>query len=273
MNQEQALGILRIVLASLGTYALAKGITPSAWGQFTDSFITFLTALIPLVTAAWSYYAHTREAKIAAASRDVGVKAMTFDDKNKDLAAVASAADPTTKVTILICAAIFVLFCSHAYAQNRPKLPNPLNLPDPLGIAEKPLQGPITSALKDLAALLDSNFTEADALSTAIPDLQDGNGQQCWRTLKSAGEVFRVHPIPATMKLAVDIEAVRLLFMTANKVCASAQCTQVFADGANVGMALGPIPILSLNAICSKIPQIPLSAPVTPVTRMPTPQQ
>ena len=101
MNQEQGLGILRIVLASLGSYALAKGITPAQWGAFTDSVVTFITAAIPIATAAWSWYAHTREAKIAAASKDASVKGMTFAAKDKDLAAVASAADPTTKVTIL----------------------------------------------------------------------------------------------------------------------------------------------------------------------------
>jgi len=131
---------------------------------------------------------------------------------------------------------------------------------------------PIQGALSDLAKLLDSDFVGADALSTAIPDLQDGNGQQCWRTMKSAGEVFKAHPIPQTLQLATDIEAARLLFMTANKICGSAQCTQVFADGANVVQALGPIPIMSLNAICSKIPQIAIVPAATPVTPVPDPQ-
>ena len=52
----------------------------------------------------------------------------------------------------------------------------------------------------------------AIALSTAIPALQDGHGQQCWiRPTKQFADVIKAHPVPLTLKISTDLEALRLL--------------------------------------------------------------
>lgn len=115
----------------------------------------------------------------------------------------------------------------------------------------------LSKPFQDLANLLSSDLDEAVRLSTAIPDMVDGNGQACWKILQSAGKVFKEHPVPLTLKAASDIQAFRLLHMTANRLCTSTACTQVFQDGANIVAALGlGIPIPSFASLCAKVPVI-----------------
>jgi hypothetical protein len=117
-----------------------------------------------------------------------------------------------------------------------------------------------------LANFIADDSDSAAALATAIPDLQDGHGQQCWMATKKFGEVIKAHPVPVTLKAQTDLEALRLLSMAANTLCANPHCTQVFADLATGVQTLAPlnasIPIPSLHDICAKIPQVAVIAPL-----------
>ena len=127
----------------------------------------------------------------------------------------------------------------------------------------------ITNALakpfQDLAAFLSSDAASAIQLSTQIPALKDGEGQQCWIAMSTAGDVFKAHPVPVTFKAMTDVEALRLLQITANKLCVNVHCTQVFSDLGSLAQAASPVPlpIPSLHDLCSKIPQASLTAPIT----------
>lgn len=116
----------------------------------------------------------------------------------------------------------------------------------------------LAKPFQDLAAFLSSDAAGAIALSTQIPNLQDGHGQQCWMAMSTAGAVFKAHPVPVTLKVMTDVEALRLLAMTANNLCANVHCTQVFADLTSMAQAASPmpLPIPGLHDLCSKIPQI-----------------
>lgn len=132
----------------------------------------------------------------------------------------------------------------------------------------------LAKPFQDLATFIGNDIDAAVALSTAIPALQDGNGQQCWMGMQQFAAVVNAHPVPLTLKVATDLEALRLSMMAANNLCANPHCTQVFADLSNgvqqlaVGIG-GAIPVPSLNAVCSKVPQIAVVAaapvPATPV--------
>ena len=135
----------------------------------------------------------------------------------------------------------------------------------------------LTSALakpfQDLADFLASDATEAATLAVQIPELQDGHGQQCWLAMSTAGKVFQAHPVPVTFKAMTDVEALRLLAMTANNLCSNVHCTQVFADLTSMAQAASPapLPIPGLHDLCSKIPQIAQSAPAaSPALAAPT---
>jgi hypothetical protein len=131
----------------------------------------------------------------------------------------------------------------------------------------------LSKPLQDLANFLQSDFAGAEELSTAIPALQDGNGQACWAQMKSAGAVFKQHPLPLTLKAATDLEALRLLIITANNTCNNTACTQVFTEAGNlvqsiVSTAAGALstPLPNLTVLCSKLPPISVVAPSLPVT-------
>lgn len=175
------------------------------------------------------------------------------------------------------------LIATSAFAQDKkPKLTgNPINdiknavsgsnvIP---GTDDNKFQNLLAKPFQEMADFLASDAQEAIRLSTAVPGLKDGHGQQCWIAMSTAGAVFKEHPIPLTFRAMSDIEALRLLTMTANNLCSNAHCTQVFADLTNAAQAASPIPlpIPSLNSLCSKIPQIgivdpvDIPAPVAPV--------
>lgn len=141
--------------------------------------------------------------------------------------------------------------------------------------AQEGLASVLMKPFQDLADFIGSDSEQALALSTAIPELQDGHGQQCWVATRQFGEVVKAHPIPLTLKAQTDLEALRLLMMASNNLCANVHCTQVFNDLANGVRQLAPIsvfPLPSLNSLCSKVPQIAVIAPIsTPVPAVPTP--
>lgn len=123
----------------------------------------------------------------------------------------------------------------------------------------------LAKPFQDLADLLSSDVDEAIRLSTAIPNLQDGNGQACWFAMRDFGKVFKEHPVPLTLKLAQDIEGMRLLIMAANRLCQTSACTQVFQDGASLATSISPVPlpVPSFSSVCGKIPAIAVVPAVT----------
>jgi hypothetical protein len=139
----------------------------------------------------------------------------------------------------------------------------------------------ITQVFISLATFVDQGVTEAEQLAVAIPDLPDGVGQQCWMQMRKTSAVFKAHPVPITLQLPLDLQAIRLLVMSANDLCASSACTQLFSDAANLATAAAgaggfSIPIPSLASVCSKIPVIrstpTVADPTLPaVTPPPTP--
>lgn len=171
-------------------------------------------------------------------------------------------------------AALLVLLPSLAAAQTpRPRplidIPNPFdqNKGSPVdqalggeGNAAKLLAKPFN----DLADFISSDALAAAKLAIAIPDLQDGHGQKCWLSMMQFTAVIKAHPIPITLKAMTDIEALRLAAMAANNVCRNPSCTQVFADISNGIQQVSPvpIPIPSLNSLCSKVPIVTVDAPV-----------
>lgn len=125
--------------------------------------------------------------------------------------------------------------------------------------------GALTGVLGDIASYVDSDLDEAIKLSTAVPGLQDGHGQGCWMALKDMSAVIKLHPLPATLKLASDLEAARLVSASLNKVCANPHCNMVFTDLANGIAQIGVgIPLPGLTAVCAKVPTITMVAPDAP---------
>jgi len=115
----------------------------------------------------------------------------------------------------------------------------------------------IGTALNALATLVQNDGTASVQLSTAIPELQDYVGQACWTQIALIGKVVKAHPIPLTLKIASDIEAMRLVGMSLNKICANPNCGQMWTDVQNVANAINPTVLpVSLPSICSKIPVI-----------------
>lgn len=138
----------------------------------------------------------------------------------------------------------------------------------PLGCTPKnsgtpsPLSGP----LQDIIGFFSSDFGEAATLAVQIPALQDGNGQACWTQAASVSALLKAHPLPVTFKTATDLEALRLLNMSVNNMCANPGCTQMFTDFSNGISSLGlSIPIPSLTALCTKFPTI-VKGVVTPAS-------
>lgn len=122
----------------------------------------------------------------------------------------------------------------------------------------------ITKFLTDLA-----DISGAITLSTQIPGLQDPVGNACWLQFNGIGELIKAHPSPLNLKLASDWEALRLLAIGLNQVCANPNCGQMFVDATNTVGALAPISTgLSLQSICAKVPVIGTSA--VPTAAAPT---
>ena len=125
----------------------------------------------------------------------------------------------------------------------------------------------LAKPFQDLATFIGEDADGAIALSTAIPALQDGHGQQCWMATKQFADVIKAHPVPLTLKVSTDLEALRLIMMASNNLCANVHCTQVFGDLATGIAQLAPlnasVPIPSLHDLCAKIPQVAVVPPVT----------
>jgi hypothetical protein len=132
------------------------------------------------------------------------------------------------------------------------------------------------NALKELADFISGDISGAADLAISIPDTLDGNGQVCFDAMASAGKIFQENPIPSQVDtkqgVVSALERIRLLAMTANRICQLPACTQIFADATGALAQLAPIkmPIPDLHQICSLIPTVAVGKP-TRTLPMPTP--
>lgn len=193
-------------------------------------------------------------------------------------------------VKMLIAAVVLSFFLAGAPALaegGKLKTPNQVKedvtefFNQPATTVENALQGALSKPMQDLQSFLQSDLEGAAALAVQMPSVQDGNGQACWTMLQGASAVFKAHPIPLTLKVATDIEAARLLVMTANKICQNSQCTQVFNELSNSIKTIAPMSLAvpSITSLCSQVPQIaqvaampvPAPTPTPAATVTPTP--
>ena len=187
----------------------------------------------------------------------------------------------------------FFVFAVPAYAQTCPAKLTGRPIEDAKAAAACKAASTVTNAatsaitelsktFQDIADFIGDEIDGAARLSIAT-DIKDGNGEQCWLAMRTFGKVIKAHPVPITFKVAQDLQALRLVAIAANKLCADAHCTQVFADASNAVQTVGggQLPIPSLNSLCAKVPQVavvepvPLPADMTEapaVTPIPTPQ-
>jgi hypothetical protein len=124
----------------------------------------------------------------------------------------------------------------------------------------------------DIANFIGGDADGAVTLSTAVPAIQDGHGQQCWMAMQSFGAIIKAHPVPLTFHVINDYETLRLLGIATNQLCSNVHCTQVFADATAMAQAASPVPLVipSLHDLCTKVPQIAVVAPIA-VSTAPAP--
>jgi hypothetical protein len=133
----------------------------------------------------------------------------------------------------------------------------------------------LAKPFQDIADFIGEDADGAVKLATAIPNIQDGHGQQCWIAMQSFGAIIKAHPIPVTFHVINDYESLRLLGIATNNLCSNVHCTQVFADFTAMAQAASPVPLAipSLHDLCTKVPQIavvdPVPVPATPAPAVP----
>ena len=268
--KNMAAGYARKGLTVLAMYLMTKGLLPS------NEQNEFIGAGMMLASVGWEAYAQYGHAAVASL-----LKKLTAAPTVAAAAAVAKAA-PAVKVVpliaIMILGSMFLPSAAHAELKKlqvtghlasdiAADVKNAKSAPGAvLGDSDAALTSALAKPFQDLAAFLGSDATGAAALSTQITALQDGHGQQCWLAMATAGAVFKAHPVPVTFKVMTDVEALRLLAMTANNLCVNVHCTQVFADLSSMAQAASPTPLSlpSLHDLCIKIPQIAQVAAITP---------
>ena len=173
-----------------------------------------------------------------------------------------------------------------AVAGAQPKIPfDPLKLNQKLEQARQASTVPaspqrlldfLSQPMQDLANFISGDFAGAATLAaTGIAGVPDGNGNSCWNMLQSANGIFKEAPPNGPLPgPSTVLEQLRLLAITANRVCQNAACTQVFTEAGNALNTIAPINGLpSLTLLCSKVPsvaQVAITATPTP-TPSPTP--
>jgi hypothetical protein len=116
----------------------------------------------------------------------------------------------------------------------------------------------LTSALQPLIDFVTSDFASAQALAVSAGD---GNGAACWQAMTPIATLIKAHPLPVTLHLATDFQALRSLQIALKQLCENSACTQVFNEETNQISAFGiGMPLPSLSAACSKITPIALTA-------------
>jgi hypothetical protein len=189
-----------------------------------------------------------------------------------NIAPAPSAAKIVAVLAIMIIA-MFLFGFDPASAQGLPKL-RPLtgNLINDLGggatdksaAALDSIATVLAKPFQDLANFIGADADGGVALATAIPNIQDGHGQQCWIEMQSFGAIIKAHPIPITFHVIQDYETLRLLGIATNRLCTNVHCTQVFSDFTAMAQAASPMPLAipSLHDLCTKVPQIAVVDPI-----------
>jgi hypothetical protein len=92
MNQEQILGLVRMLLTAFGSILVAKGvIKPEDLNTTVGILVTSIGAVVTAGTVVWSLYSKTKANQIASAAALPNVKQIVTDQKTAD-------ATPSTKV-------------------------------------------------------------------------------------------------------------------------------------------------------------------------------
>lgn len=259
MNTQEKLNLLRQILTLVGGLLAGAGVVTDATASTAiNDIMVIIPAAVSLGSLVWSVYAHWNMVKVPEQTKVV--------TGTGSIAASAALKSGMVAVALALAASLMI---PQAHAQPR-LTGNPIKdiktaVGQTAAAAATSTANALAQPFQDLANFIGEDNTQAVGLSTAIPSLQDGNGQQCWIAMQSFAAIFKAHPIPVTLKIASDIEALRLAEMAANKICGNSACTQVFADLTNTVQAASPVtvPIPSLNSLCSKVPQIAVVAPVT----------
>ncbi len=140
----------------------------------------------------------------------------------------------------LIIAALIVALVSPAMAQTK--------------VSGLQLAAPLQNIISILQNWGPDDINGAEALATQIEGLQDPVGKACWASFANLGAVTKAHPLPLTVHLATDLEAVRLFAMALKQVCANPNCTQLFADLKNQIATLAPLKTpFQIGSICASI--------------------
>lgn len=136
-------------------------------------------------------------------------------------------------------------------------------------MAQQPRPNP--PAINGLAQWTADDITAAQALSTSITGLQDPVGAACWASFSNLVGLLKQHPIPLTMKVATDLEALRLTHIALKQICENPNCGQMWTDLQNAQAALSIVPLpFSMQSICARVPAIATSTAAQtaiPVTR------
>lgn len=138
----------------------------------------------------------------------------------------------------------------------------------------------LAQPFQDLSNFIGDDAENAITLSTSIPGVQDGHGQQCWIAARNFTAVFKAHPLPLTGQAMTDLEALRLLAISSKQLCEDTHCTQVFTDFKNMAItvaqatvgAIGATAVRSapsLQDICTQVPNVPLAEAISPVPPAP----
>jgi len=271
MNNDQTNAYLRTLLTflgtSVGTYLVSHGyLDASQFSTASGALAALAGALATLGPIALSLYktyqANTAKAKltsVAAMPEVVKVDMVPSAQPLADSVPSSKVAVPAAKIGALLLACVLgSLFLGAPRAEAatakipaRTVIANPL---DPLGLLSK-ISSDIQPFITFFQTWTQDDLAAAVTLSTSIPSMPDPIGQACWQTFGSIGALVQAHPLPVTLKLASDIEALRLLRSGVKAVCGKPECNQVFADLANMANAINPmVPIPTLMSFCAKVP-------------------
>jgi len=283
MNQEEKLNALKQALTlifGMLTVVAPQLATAEQYSTLTTAILTIVPACVTAYSVIWSIYAHWNMKKVPE-----NATALVLPPGAVPPVGATINLTPMTGVAKVVGALLVGFLVLHAVSPASAQIAVTGNLAKDLATdranlakkaggaaasaaatSEEDILAALAKPFQDLATFIGDDIDAAVALSTTIPALQDGNGQQCWMGMQQFSAVVKAHPVPLTLKVATDLEALRLAMMAANNLCANPHCTQVFADLANGVQQLSAVnlsvPIPSLNSVCSKVPQIAVVAPV-----------
>ncbi len=277
MNNEEIMNLVRQLLTLAGGVLAARGIASQGEvSQAVTDIYTAVPALVSLGSIVWSVYVHWNMKKVPENSVAIHSAAVVGAPVIGTQVAIPSAFAKVVGALLIALAS----YCTVDPARAQFRLTgNPQkDFARAFEKKETSIDNTIATVLakpfKDIADFIGEDADGAVALATAIPNLQDGHGQQCWIAMQSFGEIIKAHPIPITFHVINDYESLRLLGMATNNLCSNVHCTQVFADFTAMSQAASPVPLAipSLHDLCTKVPQIAVVAPVTvaaPATSLP----